>query len=666
MSLNSIFGISEGEKPPVFVVAEVSGNHRKEFGLAAEMIKTAKKCGADAIKFQAYTPDTLTINADNKYFRIKHPEWGGQTLYELYQKAYTPWEWFKQLKKIADDIGITFLCTAFDKTSVDLLEGLDICAHKISSFELVDLALVEYAAKTKKPLILSTDGTLLRGLYTAPDLSEVPSPYLEGFLDPFLLDGYEPIIESMRGCPYSCKFCVSGTPLWSKLRAFELDRVFAEFEYVKKKATNRSLILFDENFGILQDRDVKVAEYIIKSFKDSGFPPMLYFYSAKIITEQVLKVIETLAPIGRFGMSFQTLDDAVRKEMGRTNVKYDDFLRHIQWSKERRIVTSTEMIFGFPGETADNYIKGLEKLLRSGVDRINSYNLRLLSGIDLSTEESRAKYRFKTMYRLPERTFGYYDGTVITEIEEVVVGCHSFNYDDYQKVRKYGLFLELASGRRYLSELMQLMMNFGLASEKLVTFLTEHEFGGYPRLHSIVSEYTRRANEELFESPQACTEYVRKLISEGTPVPEVKLNYIYTGKIMLDSKARDELFEVVKDFVRIHSSSEKEVVFFSDYIDNILAKRIVSFSSDEEAVVHSQSMIRLERLERNDYDCIDDLLADDKSLLEFELHKDALDFIQKKIPCSTDEEAIMQDIYMTITKFGLLRLRRAKSEECIV
>jgi len=156
MSLNSIFGISEGEKPPVFVVAEVSGNHRKEFGLATEMIKTAKECGADAVKFQAYTPDTLTINADNKYFRIEHPKWGGQTLYELYQEAYTPWEWFKLLKKIADDIGITFLCTAFDKSSVDFLEGLDICAHKIASFELVDLSLIEYVAKTKKPLIMST------------------------------------------------------------------------------------------------------------------------------------------------------------------------------------------------------------------------------------------------------------------------------------------------------------------------------------------------------------------------------------------------------------------------------------------------------------------------------------------------------------------------------
>ncbi len=145
-----------GQNCPVFTIAEVSANHGQDFDRAVELVRKAKECGADAVKFQAYTPDTLTIDADNEYFRIKHPQWGGQTLYELYKKAYTPWKWFKELKKIAEDTGIIFLCTAFDKTSVDMLEELDICAHKIASFELVDLPLIEYAAKKGKPLIMST------------------------------------------------------------------------------------------------------------------------------------------------------------------------------------------------------------------------------------------------------------------------------------------------------------------------------------------------------------------------------------------------------------------------------------------------------------------------------------------------------------------------------
>jgi pseudaminic acid synthase len=138
------------------IVAEISANHGQDLKKAVMMIKKAKECGADAVKFQAYTPDSLTIDVDNRYFGIKHPKWGGQTLYQLYKKAYTPLGWFKGLKKAADKCGILFFATAFDKESVDFLEELKVPLHKIASFELVDLPLIEYIAKTGKPLILST------------------------------------------------------------------------------------------------------------------------------------------------------------------------------------------------------------------------------------------------------------------------------------------------------------------------------------------------------------------------------------------------------------------------------------------------------------------------------------------------------------------------------
>ncbi|NQT21927.1 MAG: pseudaminic acid synthase [Candidatus Omnitrophica bacterium] len=145
-----------GKNFPVFVIAEASANHMQKFANAVKIIKAAKKAGADAVKFQTYTPDTLTLNLNTKYFKVKHPQWGGQTLYQLYEKAYTPWKWFKKLKKVADDVGIVFFSTAFDKTAVNLLEEINVPVHKIASFELVDLPLIEYVAKTKKPLIIST------------------------------------------------------------------------------------------------------------------------------------------------------------------------------------------------------------------------------------------------------------------------------------------------------------------------------------------------------------------------------------------------------------------------------------------------------------------------------------------------------------------------------
>lgn len=156
----------------VFIIAEVSANHGQSFNRAIAMIRIAKECGADAVKFQCYTPDTLTIDCDTKYFRIKHRKWGGQTLYQLYNEAYTPWGWFKKLKIIADDLGLVFFATAFDKTSVDFLEDLKVPFHKIASFELIDLPLIEYAAKTKKPIMLSTGMAAIQEIREAVNMAK--------------------------------------------------------------------------------------------------------------------------------------------------------------------------------------------------------------------------------------------------------------------------------------------------------------------------------------------------------------------------------------------------------------------------------------------------------------------------------------------------------------
>lgn len=154
-------------KKNVFIAAEISANHGQDLKRAIRMIRAAKECGADAVKFQAYTPDTLTLDVKNRYFTVYHPKWGGQTLYQLYQKAYTPWNWFKKLKRVAEDCGLAFFSTAFDKSSVDFLEDLGVFCHKIASFELVDIPLIEYISKTRKPLILSTGMAALQEIKDA-------------------------------------------------------------------------------------------------------------------------------------------------------------------------------------------------------------------------------------------------------------------------------------------------------------------------------------------------------------------------------------------------------------------------------------------------------------------------------------------------------------------
>lgn len=147
---------SIGDDYPCYIIAEMSANHAGDINRAIEIIHAAKESGADCIKLQTYTPDTLTIDCNNEYFQIKKGTWQGENLYQLYQKAYTPWEWQGRLKEEADKIGLDFLSTPFDKTAVDFLESLEVDFYKIASFELVDIPLIKYVASKGKPIIMST------------------------------------------------------------------------------------------------------------------------------------------------------------------------------------------------------------------------------------------------------------------------------------------------------------------------------------------------------------------------------------------------------------------------------------------------------------------------------------------------------------------------------
>lgn len=145
-----------GEDEPCYIIAEMSANHAGSLERAIEIIHAAKDSGADCVKLQTYTPDTMTMDSDKDYFKIKEGTWEGENLYKLYKKAYTPWEWQKWLKEEIEKLGLDFLSTPFDKSSVDFLEELGVNFYKIASFELTDLPLIKYIASKGKPIILST------------------------------------------------------------------------------------------------------------------------------------------------------------------------------------------------------------------------------------------------------------------------------------------------------------------------------------------------------------------------------------------------------------------------------------------------------------------------------------------------------------------------------
>ena len=151
---------------PLYVVAEMSANHNQSFEQAIKIIEAAKEAGADAIKIQTYTPDTITIDCNNEYFRVKGTLWEGRTLYDLYGEAHTPWDWQPKMMEVANGLGLDLFSSPFDASAVDFLEDMRVPAYKVASFENVDIPLLRKIAATGKPVIMST------GMATLAEIDE--------------------------------------------------------------------------------------------------------------------------------------------------------------------------------------------------------------------------------------------------------------------------------------------------------------------------------------------------------------------------------------------------------------------------------------------------------------------------------------------------------------
>lgn len=186
-----------GPGQPTYVIAELSANHHQDFDRAVELIHLAHKAGADAIKLQTYTADTLTLDSDQPYFKINQGTvWDGKRLYDLYKQAYTPWEWQPELKKISNQFGMELFSSPFDSTAVAFLEKMDVPAYKIASFEIVDVGLLKQVAHTGKPVIVST------GMATIDEIEQAVRTLRENGCDQIALlkctSAYPSPIESMN------------------------------------------------------------------------------------------------------------------------------------------------------------------------------------------------------------------------------------------------------------------------------------------------------------------------------------------------------------------------------------------------------------------------------------------------------------------------------------
>ena len=332
------------------------------------------------------------------------------------------------------------------------------------------------------------------------DLSTIPSPYLNGMLDPFLNDPrLAPIIETNRGCPYSCTYCCWGQATQSKINSFPLDTVLDEIRHAAKTTKNPTGFFYvaDGNFGIYE-RDQDIANTLQECTDTLGAPKRVYVYFAKNTNERVLRIAETLSSVTMMSMSKQTLNPVVLDNVKRKNIPVNqyDVLRHE--CEKRGIPTYSELIYGLAGESDDSYIDGVIATIREG-QLVTMYPQLLLAGAESGEKEYRERFGLKTAFRVIPRYVGSFgDDLHSLEYDEIVVEHDDMTREGYFRIRLFQFVVTLLMGQAF-QEFSKALTRAGLDYGTLAKMVVGDRDRWTPGIAALVERFLEGARAELID-----------------------------------------------------------------------------------------------------------------------------------------------------------------------
>jgi len=409
------------------------------------------------------------------------------------------------------------------------------------------------------------------------DINTIPSPYLSGRMDKFLTDKlYLPIVQTCRGCPYSCTFCVSGKRSWNKLRNFSIERIRREFEYIQLKSASTYLRLADENFGV-QQRDVEVAA-LLRDMKDrSGYPDSISIYTDKHPSDRVLEINKTLSDILPFNISFQTMTASVLKNIKRVNISDDRINVALRFAEENGLMLVTELIFGLPGETIDSFFASLDKVVRLRFESVLILQLYILKGSEMDTPAHREQYGVKTKFMISENGYTEYQSISNVEVDEWVTETNTINATDYALFNKTILMFDFIHGYGFARELMILFESLGVEPSTLLKRLACEESGA-SLLNKYATSYMERVDSMLKTTKEEAVDCALKEIESDiehrmTGVIEAKMD------IMIDIIVSDHLNSVLNEIARVGATLVADDVrkLLPQNWEEILLKETVEF-----------------------------------------------------------------------------------------
>ena len=394
---------------------------------------------------------------------------------------------------------------------------------------------------------------------------DLPSPYLSGWLDPFLKNpNLIPLLETNRGCPFGCVFCVWGIAALAKVRRRTLEDVFSEVDYIVNNSVGQQhWIVCDANFGILP-RDLEIAKRIRDIRETSGYPVNVHLFHSKNTSSRNIEISSVLGDDSKGHVAVQSLDTEVLEHSGRKSMKLSEFKRHIDSFKAQGKEVRTDILLGLPGESYESHLYTCRKAFDLGFDEIDCYTIRLLPGSEYETEEYREKYQVMTKFRPIWGSYGTYDGDDIFEFEEGVRGTRDITEEELNSFKVIHLLIQYFWNMGIGKPILNLLKHKGVNPIDVFVRLSATD---QPKLRKVLDEMRRRSLAEWFETEDEILSYYEDSKNFADMKHDyVKLTLYFLALLYLDRELRDLLFS---ELVSLAKAELVKREFDADLFDEV-------------------------------------------------------------------------------------------------
>jgi radical SAM superfamily enzyme YgiQ (UPF0313 family) len=408
---------------------------------------------------------------------------------------------------------------------------------------------------------ISADGTarLSSTVERIRDLTEIPSPYLSGRLDEFFDGKLLPIIQTNRGCPFTCTFCVEGVSYYNKIYKNAPEKVEAEIDYIGKKMMEgrsrggrNDLFIADSNFGMYKD-DIQTCRAIALAQDNYNWPEYINVATGKNQKARVLEAARLVRGAIRLSGSVQSLDEEVLRNVKRANIAADQLMELALQSADVDANSYSEVILGLPGDSKIAHYNTLRTIIDSGFNKVIPYTMMMLPGSEMCTEEAKKKYQMEIRYRVLPRCFGFYDvcgeRVQAAEIEEVCVATQTLPFEDYLECRKLHLMVSVFYNDGVFGGLLKALRQIDLSVFRWLELLRDAKVDG--PLGELIAKFEQETREELWLDRRALEAFIRRRgVIERYLAGDLGLNLLFTYKSIAMTRHLDELRDLAQRTIR--------------------------------------------------------------------------------------------------------------------